>query len=167
VLPKTDNYIWEQIAEDRLSASFIVDGIHIPEPFFRAAVRAKGVERSILVTDAVMPAMCPPGPYRLGQVEVELRADGSVVMQGTSRLAGSALQMDYAIGYAVRMGRTSLREAITMATTNPARVARIAGRQRGLTPGEKADLIRFQWDESGFGLTITQTVVSGETVYRI
>lgn len=167
VLPKTNNYIWEQIAEDRLSASFIVDGIHIPEPFFRAAVRAKGVERSILVTDAVMPAMCPPGPYRLGQVEVELRADGSVVMQGTSRLAGSALQMDYAIGYAVRMGRTSLREAITMATTNPARVARIAGRQRGLTPGEKADLIRFQWDESGFGLTITQTVVSGETVYRI
>lgn len=167
VLPKTNNYIWEQVAEDRLSAGFIVGGIHIPEPFFRAAVRAKGVERSILVTDAVMPAMCAPGPYRLGQVDVELLADGSVVIQGTSRLAGSALRMDYAIGHAVRMGRVSLRDAITMATTNPARVGRIAGRQRGLTPGEKADLIRFQWDETAFRLTIAQTVVSGETVYRI
>ncbi|HEX4748900.1 MAG TPA: amidohydrolase family protein [Bryobacteraceae bacterium] len=167
VLPKTNNYIWEQIAEERLSAGFIVDRIHIPEAFFRAAIRAKGIERSILVTDAVMPAMCTPGPYRLGQVDVELRADGSVMMPGTSRLAGSALRMDYAIGYAAWMGRISLREAITMATTNPARVARIAGRQRGLTPGEKADLIRFQWDENASRLTIAQTVVSGEMVYGI
>ena len=33
-----------------------------------------------------------------------------------------------------------------MATTNAARVGRIAGRQRGLVPGEKADLVRFSWD---------------------
>ncbi len=33
-LPKTQNYIWEQLAEDRLAASFIVDGIHIPGAFF-------------------------------------------------------------------------------------------------------------------------------------
>jgi alpha-D-ribose 1-methylphosphonate 5-triphosphate diphosphatase PhnM len=54
-----------------------------------------------------------------------------------------------------------------MATTNPARVARIAGRQRGLTTGEKADLVKFRWDESEFRLTILQTVVSGATVYSI
>ena len=60
------NYIWEQLAEDRLTASFIVDGIHIGESFLRVALRAKGVERSVLVTDAVMPAMCAPGRYRPG-----------------------------------------------------------------------------------------------------
>lgn len=166
-LPKTNNYIWEQIAEDRLTAGFIVDGIHIPEAFLRSAVRAKGMERSVLVTDAVMPAMCLPGPYRLGGVEVELRADSSVVMQGTNRLAGSALRMDNAIGNAVRLGRFRLREVLTMATTNPARAGRIAGRQRGLTPGEKADLIRFRWDETASRLTLVQTVVSGATVYSI
>lgn len=167
VLPKTQNYIWQQLAEDRLTASFIVDGIHIPEAFFRSAVRAKGAERSVLVTDAVMPAMCNPGPYRLGQVDVELRADGSVVMQGTTRLAGSALRMDHAIGNAVRMGRFGLREAVTMATTNPARVARIAGRQRGLAVGEKADLVKFRWDESTCRVTVEETVVSGVRVYSI
>lgn len=103
-LPKTGNYIWSQLAEDRLGASFIVDGIHIPREFFRAAVRAKGIDRSVLVTDAVMPAMCLPGPYRLGEVEVELRENGSVVLRGQDRLAGSALRMDRAISNAVRMG---------------------------------------------------------------
>jgi N-acetylglucosamine-6-phosphate deacetylase len=167
LLPKTQNYIWEQLAEDKLSASFIVDGIHIPAAFFRSSVRAKGAERSVLVTDAVMPAMCHPGPYRLGQVDVELRPDGSVVMRGTNRLAGSALRMDHAIGNAVRMAQLRLRDAVTMATRNPARVARLAGRQRGLTPGEKADLVKFQWDETACRLTVLETVVSGTTVYSI
>ena len=52
------NYIWDQLAEDRLMADFIVDGIHLPAAFLKAAIRAKGVERSVLVTDAVMPAGC-------------------------------------------------------------------------------------------------------------
>ncbi len=164
-LPKTQNYIWEQLAEDRLTASFIVDGIHIPSAFFRAAVRAKGVERSVLVTDAVMPAMCPPGPYKLGQVDVELRDDGSVVLRGETRLAGSALRMDHAIGNSVRFGRLSLRESITMATVNPARAGRIARRQRGLAPGEKADLVRFHWDDNSNELRVIETVVAGRTVY--
>ncbi len=164
-LPKTQNYIWEQLADDRLAASFIVDGIHIPGAFFRSAVRAKGLERAVLVTDAVMPAMCKPGPYKLGQVDVELREDGSVVLRGETRLAGSALRMDQAIGKAVRLGRVSLREAIVMATVNPARVARIAGRQRGLSSGEKADLVRFTWDEPSSSLTVVETVVAGTSVY--
>ncbi len=166
ILPKTQNYIWEQLAEDRLTASFIVDGIHIPGVFFRSAVRAKGVERAVLVTDAVMPAMCEPGYYKLGQVEVELRSDGSVVIRGETRLAGSALRMDHAIGNSVRLGRISLREAIVMATGNPARVGRIPGRQRGLAPGEKADLVLFQWNEPSNSLRVLETIVAGTTVYR-
>jgi len=166
-LPKINNYIWQQLAEDRLAAGFIADGIHIPEPFFRSAVRAKGVERSVLVTDAVMPAMCEPGPYRLGQIDVELRSNGSVVMPGTTRLAGSALRMDHAIGNTVRMCQISLRDALTMATTNAARAGRIAGRQRGLSTGEKADVVKFRWDESASRLTVLETVVSGSKVYGI
>ena len=165
-LPKTQNYIWEQLAEDRLTASFITDGIHIPPSFFRAAVQAKGAERSVLVTDAVAPATCEPGEYRLGEVDVELKPNGSVVMRGSSRLAGSALEMDHAISNAVRMGRITLRDAISMATTNPARVGRVAGRQRGLAPGEKADFVRYGWVPGEFSLKVLETVVNGETVYN-
>jgi N-acetylglucosamine-6-phosphate deacetylase len=165
MLHKTQNYIWDQLAQDRLTASFIVDGIHIPPAFLKTAVRGKGVERSVLVTDAVMPAMCEPGFYNLGEVNVELRANGSVVLQGSERLAGSALRMDHAVGNTVQMAGLSLTEALVMATTNAARAGRVAGRLRGLVPGEKADLIRFVWDSSAHRLEIKETIVAGTSVY--
>ena len=90
VLPRHPNYIWEQLAEDKLAASFIVDGHHLPDSFLRVALRAKGIERSVLVTDAVMPALCAPGDYRLGEVDVELKDDQRVVLKGGTRLAGSS-----------------------------------------------------------------------------
>ena len=166
ILHKTQNYLWDQLAEDRLAATFIVDGIHLPPHFVKTAMRAKGAENSVLVTDAVMPAMCEPGPYKLGQVEVELKSNGSVVLRGGSRLAGSALHMDQAVANTVRFTKLRLRDAIAMATVNAARVGRIAGRLRGLSTGEKADAVRFHWDPDRFALTVTETIVAGRSVYE-
>lgn len=162
-LPRHPNYIWEQLAEDRLAASFIVDGFHLPESFLRVALRAKGIERSILVTDAVAPAMSKPGPYGLGEVDIELREDGRVTMQGAERLAGSGLRMDHAIGNVMRMAGVSLAEAVTMATRNPARVGRVGGRLRGLAPGDRADLVRFVLEDGR--LRVLETFVDGQRVY--
>ncbi len=166
MLHKTQNYIWDQLADERLAASFIVDGIHIPRVFVHSAMRAKGLDRSILVTDAVMPAMCEPGPFKLGQVEVELLANGSVVLRGGNRLAGSAVRMNQAVAKTVELASISLHQAVTLATTNAARVGRMAGRQRGLVPGEKADLIRFSWNPDTFCLTILETIVAGMSAYK-
>lgn len=165
-LHKTQNYIWDQLANDCLTASFIVDGIHIPPHFIRASMRAKGLDNCVLVTDAVAPAMCQPGPYKLGQVEVELKADGSVVLRRGNRLAGSALRMDTAIANTVRYAGVTLREAIAMATQNAARAGRIAGRLRGVLPGEKADLVAFTWDADEFALRVKETIVAGISVYK-
>jgi len=160
VMARHPNYIWEQLAEDRLTASFIVDGIHIGDAFFKTALRAKGLEHSVLVTDAVMPAQCEPGPYLLGEVEVELLPPGDrVVLRGGTRLAGSALSMHHAVANAMRMAGLSLREAVTLATINAARVGRIAGRQRAFAPGERADFVRFEMKEGR--LKILDTWISG------
>jgi N-acetylglucosamine-6-phosphate deacetylase len=166
VLPRHPNYIWDQLADDRLAASFIVDGIHLPQSFLKVALRAKGLERSLLVTDAVMPAGCAPGFYQLGEVEVELHADGSVRMRAGSRLAGSALRMDHAIRNVLRLADFSLREAVAMATRNPARVGRIPCRQRGLATGERADLVRFRYDETTKEIEVLETYLSGKPVFR-
>ena len=163
ILPRHPNYIWEQLAEDRLSASFIVDGHHLPASFLKVALRAKGLDRSILVTDAVAPALCPPGDYRLGEVDIELRPDGRVTMRGAQRLAGSSLRMDHAIANVMRIAGVSLPEAITMATRNPARIGRIGPRLRGLDPGARADLVRFNLD--GGRLQILETYVAGQRVF--
>jgi N-acetylglucosamine-6-phosphate deacetylase len=159
------NYIWEQLAEDRLAAGFIVDGIHIGAAFLKVALRAKTVTRSLLVTDASMPAMAAPGEYMLGEVAVEHTTDGRVVLRGGDRLAGSALRMDDAIGNVMRMADVSLTEALAMATKNPARVGRIGGRQRGLVPGDRADLVLFRWDDAAKKIHVVETIVGGASVF--
>lgn len=165
VLQRHPNYIWEQLAQDDLAASFIVDGIHLPASFLKVALRAKGIERSVLVTDAVMPAGCQPGPFMLGEVEVELKSEGCVVLRGGTRLAGSALRMDTAISNTVRLGEVSLQNALTMATRNAARVGRIHHRLRGLATGERADLVVFRWNPASKSLTIENTWLGGQSVF--
>lgn len=165
VLPRHPNYIWEQLADDRLDAGFIVDGIHLPACFLKVALRAKGIERSVLVTDAVAPAGCPPGPYRLGELDVDLHDNGSVTMRGSVRLAGSALLMHHGVENLMKLAGISLQEALTMATRNPARVGRIANRQRGLAAGERADLVAFRFDPEAKRIEIERTWLAGELVY--
>ncbi len=165
VLPKTSNYIWDQLADDRLAASVIVDGFHLPPAFLNVALRAKGLERSLLVTDAVAPAGCSPGPYRLGEVDVELQADGSVRLAGGNRLAGSALMMHRAITNVIKTANLTLRDAVSLATRNPARIGRVPYRQRGLTPGDRADLVLFRYDEPTNEIMVIETWLNGAKVF--
>jgi N-acetylglucosamine-6-phosphate deacetylase len=140
MVAKFPNCLWDQLAEDRLSASFIVDGLHLDPAFLRVALRAKSVECTILVTDAAAPAGATPGPYRLGELEVELTEDDRVVLAGTSKLAGSSLRMNRAIANVIHVGCLTLEEAIQTATANPARLI-------GL-PENRGDRVEFQYDGS-------------------
>jgi N-acetylglucosamine-6-phosphate deacetylase len=144
LLRRHPNYIWEQLAEDRLMAGFIADGIHLGAAFLKAAIRAKTIDRSVLVTDAAAPAGAAPGRYHLADQPVDLTADGRVVLADTGRLAGSALHMHRGIENLMRLAGLSLADAIRMATINPARAGKVPGRGQGLVPGERADIVQFR-----------------------
>jgi N-acetylglucosamine-6-phosphate deacetylase len=165
ILQRHPNYIWEQLAEDRLMAGFIVDGIHLPECYLKVALRAKGVERSVLVTDASSPAGAEPGRYRLGEQEVDLTADDRVVLAGKDKLAGSALRMHDGVANLMRFAGISLSDAVTMATINPAKAGNVPDRKRGLAPGDRADLVLFRLDEVTGRIDVQATFVSGRKVY--
>jgi N-acetylglucosamine-6-phosphate deacetylase len=160
---RRDPFIAEQLAQDRLAASFIVDRHHLPDEFLRRALEAKGIERSVLITDAVAPAMFSPGRYTLGGAELELHQDGRVTLAGGVRLAGSSLRMDHAVANVIERAGATLRQAIVMATTNPARVGRVPGRLRGIRPGERADFVRFRYSDGR--IEVVETWFSGRKVY--
>ncbi|QYM78856.1 amidohydrolase family protein [Horticoccus luteus] len=125
-LPRHPNVIWEQLAEDGLSASLIVDGHHLPPSVVKSMIRAKGLARSILVTDAVAAACAPPGRYQLSDMEVVLDVTGRVSAAHANHLAGSSLALDTAVANTARFCGLALEEVLPLATTNPARLIGIA-----------------------------------------
>ena len=117
--PKFLNPLMAQLAEDRLHASFIADGIHIPPTALKVLLRAKGLERSILVTDATAGAAAPPGIYDFAGMRIERGADGSVREPGSPVLAGSALCLDQAVRNVVVWGLAPFETAVAMASVHP------------------------------------------------
>jgi N-acetylglucosamine-6-phosphate deacetylase len=164
MLPRHPNYIWEQLAEDRLMAGFIVDGVHLPVSFLRPALRAKTLDRSILVTDAATPSGAAPGRYRFGEFEVELTPDNRVVLPESGKLAGSALRMDRGVENLMRLADLPLADAVRLATVNPARACAIEGRTNGLVAGDRADLVEFRLEEGR--LEVLRTWLGGREVWR-
>lgn len=118
-LPKLANPIFAQLAEDRLSACFIADGAHLPREALGVMIRAKGIARSILVTDATAGAAATPADYRLGALAIRRGADGSVRDPATGGLAGSALTLDQAMRNVVDWSFASFEEALAMASAHP------------------------------------------------
>jgi N-acetylglucosamine-6-phosphate deacetylase len=147
-LPRHPNLLWEQLAEDRLLASFIVDGHHLPPATVRSMIRAKTPARTLLVTDAIAAASMPPGVYTLGGRKVELDATGRVAAPGAPNLAGSALTLPVAIGNTVRFTGLSLDDVLPMVTSRPA----------GYLGIQPAGRLSVEWDESAASLRVTGVV---------
>ena len=125
-LPKLDNPIMAQLGEDRLAASFIADGVHVPVPALRAMVRAKGPGRAVLVTDATAAASAPPGRYAFAGMMIESGVDGAVRLPGAATLAGSALTLDRAVRNLVTWAVAPAAEAADMASRIPAALLGLA-----------------------------------------
>jgi N-acetylglucosamine-6-phosphate deacetylase len=163
------NYIWEQLSEDRLQASLICDGHHLPPSVMKVMLRAKGIERAILISDAVAIAGLEPGIYEtpVGG-KVELLPGGRLNLYGTPYLAGSASSLPECIATVVRVGAASLPDAIRMASSNPARLLGLDGlhSRASVRSGSMADLTLFQFDAASGELTIEATIVQGEVVYQ-
>ncbi len=158
------NPIWAQIAGTELSASFICDGFHLPPDFVRTVYRAKGIDRCILITDAVQVATLPPGEYRLAGTSIRLLPGGKVITADGHSMAGSTVSMSRAIAVFRRYAGASLGEALQAATLNP---AMLLGRPQicsAIAPGQPANLTVFR--AAAHALRVEAVLLVGERVYR-
>ena len=162
VLPRHPNFIWAQLADDRLTASFIADGHHLPADTLKSMLRAKGLSRAVLVSDSVALGGMPPGIYeqQIGG-RVELTADGRLGIVGTPYLAGAARPLKDGVAMAARSAGLALADALKLATENPGRF--VGGRGR-LAVGAAADLMRFRWRPGDPTLAIDEVYLRGEKV---
>lgn len=137
-LHKLDNPLFAQLAEDRLAAGFIADGIHLPPFALKAMIRAKGLSRTILVTDAVSAAAAAPGRYGFAGMAIEHAEDGSVRLPGTRTLAGSALTLDRAMRNLVAWGIATRDAALAAAGATPRALLAPVLARRGLALADAA-----------------------------
>jgi N-acetylglucosamine-6-phosphate deacetylase len=145
------------LADRRVTAGVIVDGIHVDPIAVAAAFAALGPRRLMLVTDAVGALGLPPGTTRLGTDTVTIGPDGVRLADGT--LAGSDLSMPEAVANLVRFAGCGLDAAVTCATATPAALLGLA--DRGVVAaGARADLVLV--DEDGHVVT---TIVGGDVVH--
>jgi N-acetylglucosamine-6-phosphate deacetylase len=145
----------EVLTNDNLSAEIIADGIHVDPAVIRLVTLAKGVERTVLVTDATSATGMPDGKYMLGLCEIEVK-DGMCTYQGT--LAGSILTLDRAVRNVMSFAHWDLQHAVRAATLNPAKTA--GAKNKGLLqPGADADLVVLTP-----GGEVKATVVRGQLV---
>ena len=141
-LHRFHNYLWPQLANDRLAASLIVDGHHLPPDIVRVFVRAKTPERCILVSDVSGQAGQPPGRYASPFCDVEILPNGALLVAGQRELfAGSSQPLSVGVANVTRFAGVDLRTAVEMAVHHPARL--LAVEPGGLEPGDPADLVQF------------------------
>jgi len=146
------------LTTDKLTAELIADGIHVHPAAMRILVKCKGTDRIILVTDAIV-GTGTQGKYKLGGRDIIVTEKSSKFLDGS--IAGSVLTMDSAVKNMVELAGVSLRDAIKMATVNPARRIGVYDRKGSLEIGKDADITIV--DEQ---LNVYMTMVRGRVVYE-
>lgn len=141
-----------------MTVELIADGVHVHPAAMAVAVRARGAESVMLVTDAMEAAGMPDGEYYLGKLKTIVRGGEARLEDGA--LAGSVLTMDRAVRNMVNLVGVDLPTAVAMATLNPARLHGLADRKGRLTVGLDADLVLLDRK-----LEVLATVVEGRVVH--
>jgi len=164
VITRHPNYLWSQLADDRLGASIIADGFHLPAEVIHVFQKVKN-EKLLLVSDSVSLAGMPPGDYDLhigGQVT--LSKEGKLHLRNNpSIFAGSANHIRHGVSFLIENNLVSLAEAWEMASIRPRKLI-----DPGLPvfdSGAYADVVVLHRHENELG--IIKTIKKGKVVYSV
>jgi len=159
---------------DELTTEVIADGHHLPPSLIKLIIKAKGIDRVSVITDAISAAGLGPGKYCVGGLDAIVEANvaeefevpeekGNYVAKLLSRdsFAGSVATMDRCVRNIVKLVGLSIQDALKMATLNPAKVVGVDDKKGSLAKGKDADMLIFDEDVNAI-----MTVVGGRVVYE-
>ena len=142
------------LADARLTAGLIVDGIHVDPLSVKAAFRAKGADGITLVTDAMPTVGATATRFDLMGRTITLEQGRLQAADGT--LAGAHLDMASAVRSAVRLAGIPLEDALRAASLTPAKFMGVDNERGALTSGTRADLVALTGE-----LAVTNTWIGG------
>lgn len=136
-------------------ADLICDGVHVAPELVRLWFKAKGPDRSILITDALQATGMPNGLYRLGETRVHVQDRRCTTGDGV--LAGSVITLDEAVRRMRAFTGVDLATAVWLAWRNP---TRMLGWKHDFGPGSEATLNVYSGDGN-----LRATILRGELLW--
>jgi N-acetylglucosamine-6-phosphate deacetylase len=129
------------LTDNRLFAGIICDNIHVDPAALQIALRCKGRDRLMLVTDAMPLVGTNDQQFGLHGRQITLRENRLTGPDGT--LAGAHLTMIDAVRNAIALLDVPLVDALVMASRTPAAFLGLGSELGRLAPGYRADLVAF------------------------
>ncbi|MFO7924992.1 MAG: hypothetical protein R6U58_15015 [Bacteroidales bacterium] len=164
MLPRHPNIIWDQLAEDRLIASIVADGYHLPDSFIKVVLKAKR-NKTILVSDATHFTGMHPGIYEthIGK-EVVLEEGGRLSIKGQNGLlAGAAKTLLDNVQYMINNKLADISEVWHMASATPAGLLGYGSWK----PGEKRDRDIVLFDVKDGHIDIRKVFKNGIPIHEL
>ena len=132
--------------QDALFAEIICDGIHVDPAMIRLFFKAKGADKTVLITDGMAATGMPDGKYKLGDLDVEV-SNGRCTSAGSPGvLAGSVLTMDKAVRNFSLFTGISLPASARLAARNPAVLMGLDQQWGCLEEGREANFVALSPD---------------------
>ena len=119
LLPKFANPLWAGLADERYTAMMIADGHHIPAGVLQVMLRAKGLDRSVVVSDAAPVAGMPPGRYLTLGNETILEPSGRLYNPAKGNLVGSSYTLTRCMNFLAGLVRWTLEDLLALGFYNP------------------------------------------------
>lgn len=148
---------------NELTTEVIADGKHLPPELIKMVIKAKGLDKVCVVTDAMRGAGMPPGVYTFGPKDGQeaVVQDGMAVMPDRSGYASSVVRMNDLVKTLIGPVGLSLTDAVKMATANPAEVIGVDSKMGSLEVGKNANIVIA--DDN---VDIHVTIVEGEKAFE-
>ena len=145
------------LTDNRVYCEIIYDKIHLHDETVKIALKIKGADKIVLVSDAMRAAGLKDGQYELGGQKV-------IVNNGAARLengglAGSTLNLKNAVYNMVTMLNIPIQDAITMASLSPAKAIGVDNFKGSIEIGKDADMLLF--DDN---INISAVFINGNSV---
>ena len=125
--------------DQHVYCGFIADGFHADDAVLRVALRARPIERMMLVSDAMPCVNAPVKDFVLQGRQIHVEGGRCIGADGT--LAGSDLDMARAVRNSITRLGIAPADAAAMAATNPAAFLGLSRVLGSLAPGRHADWV--------------------------
>ena len=144
--------------DSAVSCELITDNIHVDPVAQRILLKVKGIDRIILVTDAMRACLLGEGEYDLGGQKTSV--SGKEARLPSGNLAGSVVSINMALKNFIDNTGVSLVDGIMTITENPAKLLGINDRKGSIAIGKDSDFTLFDKSFNIYG-----TYVKGKKVY--